>query len=85
MAARHVPRRCRASTSPGEIAKALAIAPSSVADHVKKVCGKLDVHATSELTGAPLALRAVPPRGSDSPLGRPGGLMHLLDSVGTGA
>jgi DNA-binding CsgD family transcriptional regulator len=33
----------------GEIAKALAIAPSTVADHVKKVYGKLDVHSTSEL------------------------------------
>jgi DNA-binding CsgD family transcriptional regulator len=40
----------RAGCTHGEIAKLLAIAPSTVADHVRKIYAKLDVHTVGELT-----------------------------------
>ena len=40
----------RAGHTQGEIASAMGIAPSTVADHVRKIYEKLDVHTTHELT-----------------------------------
>jgi DNA-binding CsgD family transcriptional regulator len=39
----------RAGYSQGEIAATLSVAPSTVADHVKKIYSKLDVHSVHEL------------------------------------
>lgn len=39
----------RAGYSHGEIATAMSVAPSTVADHVKKIYNKLDVHSVHEL------------------------------------
>jgi DNA-binding CsgD family transcriptional regulator len=39
----------RAGYSQPEIARALAVAPSTVADHVKKIYARLDVHSVREL------------------------------------
>ena len=40
----------RAGCTQGEIAAAMAIAPSTVADHVRKIYDKLNVHTARELT-----------------------------------
>jgi DNA-binding NarL/FixJ family response regulator len=39
----------RAGYSQAQIAAALSVAPSTVADHVKKIYNKLDVHSVREL------------------------------------
>ena len=49
IAQREVCTLLRAGYTQPEIAAALAIAPSTVADHVKKIYSKLDVHSVREL------------------------------------
>jgi DNA-binding CsgD family transcriptional regulator len=49
VAQKEVCRLLRAGFTQGEIAKVLAVAPSTVADHGKKVYGKLDNHSVHEL------------------------------------
>ena len=49
VAQREVVTLLRAGYTQAEIANALCVAPSTVADHVKKIYGKLDVHSVREL------------------------------------
>ena len=49
-AQREVCARLQRGDSQAEIAAGLAIAPSTVADHVRKIYAKLDVHSVHELT-----------------------------------
>ena len=49
IAQREVCSLLRAGYSHGEIAAMLSVAPSTVADHVKKIYNKLDVHSVHEL------------------------------------
>ena len=49
VAQREVCTLLRAGYSQSEIAHALSVAPSTVADHVRKIYGKLDVHSVREL------------------------------------
>ncbi len=49
-AQREVCALLHAGRSTGEIARALAIAPSTVSDHAKKIYARLDVHSAHELS-----------------------------------
>lgn len=49
VAQREVCTLLRAGYTQAEIARVLSVAPSTVADHVRKIYGKLDVHSVREL------------------------------------
>ena len=66
-------------TSSKDIARALEISIWTVASHRKRLCAKLDVHATAEL----VALSSAESRAGSLVVGRRGDKCHLAVDLGT--